>query len=511
MQTAIAYIRVSDPRQVTEGNSLTSQRKLAKQHCSSRGYVLDRVFEERGESAKSDHRTVLKEMLAYCRLRREKIHVLIIPKIDRLARYSTDYGNIKIQLGRYGVKVESIGEQFDDSPAGKFTENVLAAAAQFDNEVRAERCKGGMEEAVEEGRWVWKAPIGFRNVRVSKRGTIEPNPTTAPIVIEAFERLACGLHTQKAVWLWVNESGLRVSRPHFYALIRNKAYIGQIEAFGKITNAKPPFVALVSTTIFYKAQTAGAKPVEHKALYDRDNPDFPLRGTAKCECGRFFTACWSKGASQRYPYYRCLGCQRVNRKRELVQDAFREELNRFQPEEGLLEKLLPRIYVSLYKKNEAKLRRTERVKETISEHQSLQSALSVKNAKGVIPDHVAKEQIEILDQKIAELKSEVTSDAPPCPREVLFSALGFIANMGPWWERAPIQAQKKLQSMLYRTGLTYSADGKFRTDGNGLLERIRKAMQGDVLTLVDLSEERTEIEALLKSIHREFVDKFPNL
>ena len=56
MERAIAYIRVSDPRQVTDGNSLVTQENLVRDQVRARNYELDRLFVEPGESAKTDNR-----------------------------------------------------------------------------------------------------------------------------------------------------------------------------------------------------------------------------------------------------------------------------------------------------------------------------------------------------------------------------------------------------------------------------------------------------------------------
>jgi DNA invertase Pin-like site-specific DNA recombinase len=44
-------------------------------------------------------------------------------------------------------------------------EGVLAAFAQFDNDVRSDRTRAGMKAALELGRWVFLAPIGYLNAR----------------------------------------------------------------------------------------------------------------------------------------------------------------------------------------------------------------------------------------------------------------------------------------------------------------------------------------------------------
>ena len=56
----------------------------------------------------------------------------------------------------------SVTEPLEDTPTGRLTESMLAAIAQFDNDVRAERTVSGMKSAVLAGRSVWQAPVGYR-------------------------------------------------------------------------------------------------------------------------------------------------------------------------------------------------------------------------------------------------------------------------------------------------------------------------------------------------------------
>lgn len=197
MVRAIAYIRVSTDRQATDGTSLVTQRRRVVEFTALKGYQLKKQFVEEGESAKTDNRPVLREMLAYCEQERGNIDVLVFPKIDRFARYSEDYHHLKRHLRNLGIRVESIDERFDDSPAGRFLESMLAATAQFDNDVRSERTYNGMKEAVAQGRWVWRAPVGYRNVRVDNKANIEPDPKIAPLVVEALKESRARLGSRK--------------------------------------------------------------------------------------------------------------------------------------------------------------------------------------------------------------------------------------------------------------------------------------------------------------------------
>ena len=486
MQVAIAYIRVSGQRQVTEGNSLASQEKLALSHVVSRGYSLDRLFVERGESAKSENRTVLQEMLAYCRQNAGKIDVLLFPKVDRLARSTHDYTNIKDEMGRLGIRFESIGEQFDNTPAGRLTEFMLAAFAQFDNEVRAERSKGGMIQAVTEGRFVWKAPIGYRNTKVNGKGTIEPDHNSE-LIASIFQRIASGVDTLASARQWLGENGIAVSKSHLHEMIYNKAYIGVIEAFGMKARAMPPFTPLVDANTFFAAQVAIERKKPVVRSFSRENGEFPLKGTLRCECGKYMTACWSKGNYQHYRYYRCMSCRRMNLSATSVERLFVAELDRFRPNESCLSSLGKELEIAWEQQTGSVANSRKRIAAEINNSRKLQASLALKNAKGVIPDKLAHAQIEGLERQIGLLEREFSSlqGVEQNPSKLLECAVRFLTSMGQAWTAGTPALRKSLQSFLYPNGIVYRKDKGLRTRDYPVLEHVKCLFSGFESDLVD--------------------------
>ncbi len=63
MSRAVLYVRVSNADQV-DNYSLETQEKECRRYCERQGLV-DRIFREEGESAKTVNRTQLQEMLRY--------------------------------------------------------------------------------------------------------------------------------------------------------------------------------------------------------------------------------------------------------------------------------------------------------------------------------------------------------------------------------------------------------------------------------------------------------------
>jgi site-specific DNA recombinase len=147
-------------------------------------------------------------MLAYCGVKSNGINALIAYKVDRISRNIADYSWIKVKLKKSTIIIKSVTEFFEDTPAGRFMESIIANVSQFDNEVRTERSVGGMKEAMmEEGRYVWKASIGYDNVKINSKATIAPN-ILAPLIKEAFELVQQRLYSTEIIRHMMKAKGL---------------------------------------------------------------------------------------------------------------------------------------------------------------------------------------------------------------------------------------------------------------------------------------------------------------
>lgn len=478
MERAIAYIRVSTGRQV-DGNSLAAQRRRVDDHVASHSYELDRVFVGKGESAKTSQRPELQDMLAYARQRKGSIQVLIFPKVDRFARYTEDYFALKAAFRKLGIRVESADERFDDSASGRFLESMLAATAQFDNDMRTERSKVGMKEAVLQGRWVWVAPRGYRNIRYHGRSTIEPDPIVGPLIAEAFMRLARKRYDSVSVRSWLHAQGVQISRSQFYRMIHNKVYIGIIEAFHLTVRSIPPFVPLVPKTVFYGAQQA-LRPRNGPVVYNRENPDFDLRGTLRCVCGSYFTASWSAGRNKSYAYYRCKNCIASNIPRARAEQLFLVALNNKKKEfivtPLLREKLIKAWEVSTADENAQQLR----LRREIDRVENLQAVIARKNAEGITPDHVAQRQLQELDDELRELYSAMPQEraiVKDNPQPLADFAASFLPKLTSRWREGDTATRKQIQRFFFPDGATIFI-GQSRTAKNGLLTGLAEPSLG---------------------------------
>ena len=162
MVGAVVYVRVSTKEQ-TENLTLTTQLKACEDYCERLAFHILARFREEGESAKTADRTELQKLLQFCRKNKGAVQFVVVFNLTRFARDKYDHIALRAHLKSLGISLRSATEPIDDTSTGKLMEGVLAAFAQFDNDCRSDRTRPGMKAALELGRWVFLAPIGYLN------------------------------------------------------------------------------------------------------------------------------------------------------------------------------------------------------------------------------------------------------------------------------------------------------------------------------------------------------------
>ena len=488
---AVVYVRVSTKEQVEEGNSLSSQKKVCEEYAKRNGYEVVRVFEELGESAKTDDRTELQKLLTYCADRKNLIGIVIVYKVDRFARKTFDHETLRLILRRVGVDLKSASENFDDSPSGRFMERTLASVAEFDNDVRAERCSGGMLDAVKAGRYVWMAPIGYSNVPVAGQATIAPNEM-ASLVREAFELISTGLYPTEDVWRMMTKRGLRqkrgkpICRAYFHNMIRNKLYTGWIEKFGE--RHKGLFEPIVSEELFNQVQRILRNKGRKMMDYERDNPEFPLRRfVVNPTNGKKLTGSFTKGRNgAKHPYYR-FGMKDSNYKRDGFETTFKSYMDKHAIPVELIGKLKQFVRDEFGKATKDERRERERLESQLKELSDHQTQLLQKNLKGIISDEVLKQQLDLIEQKMSDIKVGLSrKDKEVDVSEALAFCEQYLTAPSSVWEIAGVSSKLRLQWFQFPKGTTF--DGQ--TFGTAEISNVFKAKQAFLpvrSTLVDPS------------------------
>jgi DNA invertase Pin-like site-specific DNA recombinase len=146
---ALAYVRVSTAEQVEHGASLDAQRATLTQEAERRGWDV-KVIADEGLSAKSLNRPGLQSALA--RLDGGDADFLLAVRLDRVSRSVADFAGMLDRSSRKGWGLVLMSPNIDTSdPAGRFTGNVLASAAQYERELIGARTREGMAQRKAEG------------------------------------------------------------------------------------------------------------------------------------------------------------------------------------------------------------------------------------------------------------------------------------------------------------------------------------------------------------------------
>jgi hypothetical protein len=239
------------------------------------------------------------------------VDLLVVHKLDRLARNLEDHAAVRAALRKAGVQLHSVTESLEDSASGKLVEGILASIAEFYSANLGQEIRKGMDQKAAQGGWPVRAPFGYRNVRRDggRRGgesLLEPDQQ-APIVVWAFERYATGSLSVAALTEALAEKGLRnrlgnppgISAVH--RMLRSPVYAGVVRWKG--AEHEGIHQPLISRELFDQVQSAldahstgGERSWKH---------DHYLKGTLVCaECG---SKLYYALAKRRFGYFRCIG------------------------------------------------------------------------------------------------------------------------------------------------------------------------------------------------------------
>ncbi|MCB9958712.1 MAG: recombinase family protein [Rhodospirillaceae bacterium] len=346
---AVIYCRVSSAKQTVRGDGLGSQETRCREYAKYKGYEVVEVFRD-DMSGSMTTRPGMQTMLAFLGKRRKEPHAVIIDDISRLARGLRAHFELRVKIGNAGGVLVSPSIEFGEDSDSQLVENLLASVSQHQRQKNGEQTVNRMRARMQNGYWVFQAPVGYRYERSSGHGKIlvcdEPN---ASVLREALEGYACGrFETQVEVKRFLERQPsfpkelpngeIRNQRVH--DLLTRVIYAGYVVApdWG-VGLRKGHHEALISFTTFEKIQARLKGTAKAPARKDI-SADFPLRGFILCnDCGKPLTACWSQGKTQKYPYYLCptKGCPsyRKSIRREELEGEFEGILQRLEPSKNL--------------------------------------------------------------------------------------------------------------------------------------------------------------------------------
>jgi DNA invertase Pin-like site-specific DNA recombinase len=159
---ALLYARVSTAMQVSDGVSLDVQERQLITAAEFHGFGEWEVIREEGKSGKSvKGRPVLQKALKDLELK--VADALIVTRIDRLARSTSDFLQIVDQANRQGWRLIMLDLNLDTSSyQGRFVVTVMSALAEMERGIIAARQKDVHKDRRDRG-IVWGVDMGPKN------------------------------------------------------------------------------------------------------------------------------------------------------------------------------------------------------------------------------------------------------------------------------------------------------------------------------------------------------------
>ncbi len=351
MIEAVDYSRYSSAMQREE--SIVAQQSANSKHCLEKGYVLVKRYADEAMTGRNMNRPQLQQLLLDAR--QGKFKVVVVHKLDRLSRDVLDMLKIRQELGKCGVRIESVIENYDDSPEGQLFQHFqMGLNEYYSRNLGREVMKGTLTNAELRKHNGGKPPLGYRVNPETKR--YEINEEEAPIVRIIFEKFLDNW-TYSEIAQYLNLQGYKTrtgasfsSKSAFYDILVNPKFKGQY-TYNR-TSRKDPYTkrnhrkskdeseivridggmpAIVSEEMFDKVQERLKSRVRTKGELSAKTP-YLLSSLLVCEqCGGKFHADNRPSGRNKTPYmtYRCSNRKAVGDRKCRCKEIKRDEIESF--------------------------------------------------------------------------------------------------------------------------------------------------------------------------------------
>lgn len=318
MENAYIYTRVSTVIQV-DGFSLDAQEQEIRAFAQMRGINIVGKYSDEGKSGKNaEHRPAFNQMMDDIRSKKDNVRYVLVFKLSRFARNTSDTAKYLQELASYGVGLLGVKDGIDTSTVtGKMIANIMGAVAEVELENIHEQTLAGRQQKARSGLWNGaQAPYGY--VLENKALTICPEE--AEIVKEIFRLYTEEGQSIRYITKKLNDDDIkREQRGNTQfslftdrtvrSILKNPVYEGKI-AYGRRhtvkvegTNNDTKVVkqtdeskiilvdglheAIVTPDTFSKAQTLLSKNVAHRKTRSDSSTVYPLTGLIRCpDCGK---------------------------------------------------------------------------------------------------------------------------------------------------------------------------------------------------------------------------------
>ena len=317
---AVIYKRAST-NESNQPHSLATQDVEGRRFVEGKNCELVGVYEEYA-SGKDQNRRKLQELLRDARA--GLFDVVVVQRIDRLARSLFDLLDIMKQFDEAGVAFYSVHESFESATvSGRLLIQVIGALAEFERCLLLERIHGGQRtKVVEKGLLLSRsrAPFGTRvddatgilerDLVTNEEGVVVGG--TWPLVQVIFDDYAIHGLSPKTIAKKLTDQGHRTSngnewsRQAVHDILKNRTYVGELFYSGEWYPAAHS--AFLDEELFDRAQTILEQNAAEGAarVAQSGHTDYLLSGLFRCHsCNSSMVGTSANARGRRYRYYFC--------------------------------------------------------------------------------------------------------------------------------------------------------------------------------------------------------------
>lgn len=327
---AVEFFRVSTSKQEREGFSLDAQSSLAKKYYKREKLKPVKTWAVSESASKEKDRKKFHEMISF--VKENGVKHIVFDKIDRACRgYKSAY-LVEELMDEFDVKFHFTRDHLvidKDSPMSvkdRFGIGVWMGKRYTDN-LKME-VKKGMKERESRGFWNHKAPIGYINIRISGRATVELDKEIHHHIKEVFELYATGNYSQENLtdYLRSKVKDRSIGKTMVDRILSNPFYYGSMLVKKKVIegNHEP----LVSKDLWDDCQRIRGMRAAGQNKTDKAMVKKPLMNLIRCAvCNSKVTGeVKRKPSGKQYIYYHCSNTKCEQRRKNTRQEVILEQL-----------------------------------------------------------------------------------------------------------------------------------------------------------------------------------------
>ena len=187
-------------------------------------------------ASKKDERKTFKKLIADAKKHCPRTDGILFYKMDRAARNLFDYVELERLESEYGVPFISCLQPTENTPAGHMQRRCWLRSAAYYTEQQSVDVKEGHKKRVENGHFVTRPPIGYKNIRENGKARAIVHPENASKVRRIFELYAYHGQTLDSLNTKLGEEGITYmasqphwTRSHLYKILTDRSYIGDVK------------------------------------------------------------------------------------------------------------------------------------------------------------------------------------------------------------------------------------------------------------------------------------------